>query len=116
MIITFDSSFLACNDAVVITAIGYRKSVIVLLECIRTDVVLLNILMVLCVVNPVYRLVFLLQCAFKVLESCGGDGNSAAIPLTLGSAVRKFTKQTLRMNYTVTTFKQQVHFFTNAQS
>ena len=56
------------------------------------------------------RLVFLLQCSFKVLESCGGDGNSAVIPLTLGSAVRKFTKQTLRMDHSVTSCKQQVHF------
>ena len=56
------------------------------------------------------RLVFLLQCAFKLLESCTDEGNSAVIPLTLGSAVRKFTKKALRVNHTITAHRQQVGY------
>lgn len=55
------------------------------------------------------RLIFLLQCGFKLLESCGDD-HSAIIPLTLGSAVRKFTKQALRVNHNCTAYKQQVMY------
>ena len=53
------------------------------------------------------RLVFLLQCTFKLLESSGGT-QSASIPLTLGSSVRKFTKQVLRVNRNIAVYKQQI--------
>ena len=53
------------------------------------------------------RLVFLLQCTFKLLESSGGT-QSASIPLTLGSSVRKFTKQALRVNRNIGVYKQQI--------
>ena len=54
-----------------------------------------------------YRLVFLLQCSFKLLESSGGT-QSASVPLTLGSTVRRFTKQALRVNRNIGVYKQQI--------
>ena len=54
-----------------------------------------------------YRLVFLLQCSFKLLESSGGT-QSGSVPLTLGSTVRRFTKQALRVNRNIGVYKQQI--------
>ena len=51
---------------------------------------------------------FLLQCAFRVVE-CSADEQSSSVPLSLGSVAKRYTKQVLRDSRKVATLKQQVH-------